>query len=193
MHSSAGRRNGASAPHAQAVPAIDSQSVDTMCREMYRLPNADCTAHAISGRPHSIRMFFPGTPFEPPRAKVQLRIRVTDPPPCPAISITTSAETSCFPQILTHLPLIFHPPDIGQVQRFPNRQIPPKTQLFPPLRPAHKKSHRQTRNPFGFSLQSDGFLISEYSVLPLRRHTPHTILHHATDLQTRSPQPPVTS
>src|SRR3990167_11199382 len=63
-----GRKKGVSAPYFFATLAISGLSVETMVRFIRGLFRAVSIAQAINGLPQKFLMFFPGTPFEPPRA-----------------------------------------------------------------------------------------------------------------------------
>ena len=65
--SSAGRRR-TSAPKSSDILRISSSSVETTNLSMYEDFIAASIVHAIRGFPAVIRMFFLGTPLDPPRA-----------------------------------------------------------------------------------------------------------------------------
>src|SRR5438094_524279 len=67
--------NGTSAPAFLAAAAIAGSSVEMMVRYSTPLFRAASMVQAISGLPPSIARFFPGTPFDPPRAGMSPRIR----------------------------------------------------------------------------------------------------------------------
>ena len=70
---STGLKNGASAPYSCAILIISSSSVETMYRVIYLLFRASYIVYAINGFPQIGLIFFFGTDFDPPRARVELR------------------------------------------------------------------------------------------------------------------------
>src|SRR6185312_8923531 len=62
-----------SAPHSWATRAIIGSSVDTTMRLISGVARACATLYESSGWPASRRMFFLGTPFDPPRAGIMAR------------------------------------------------------------------------------------------------------------------------
>src|SRR2546426_2113399 len=67
MASSAGRRNGTSAPYRRATSRISGSSVDTTTRSSVSHRRAVSMVCAMRGFPQRGRRFFFGTPLDPPR------------------------------------------------------------------------------------------------------------------------------
>src|SRR5437773_1340903 len=68
LASSAGRRNGTSAPCRRASAAMASLSVDTITRVRRLASRVEATAWPTRDTRPRARKFFPGSPLEPPRA-----------------------------------------------------------------------------------------------------------------------------
>ncbi len=68
---SAGLRNGTSAPYCRAMPAMSSESVETITDSNTPLSRAAAIVYASIGWPPSSRTFFPVTRFEPLRAGIK--------------------------------------------------------------------------------------------------------------------------
>ena len=68
--SSAGRKNGTSAPYLNEISAISEESVETITRSILLLLNACSIDQAINGFPANSLIFLFTTPFEPDLAKI---------------------------------------------------------------------------------------------------------------------------
>src|SRR5262245_58350491 len=65
--------NGTSAPSDRATLAMSDASVDRITRSNAPDSRAASAVYAINGLPPSRRRFFPGSPFDPPRAVITPR------------------------------------------------------------------------------------------------------------------------